>query len=310
MAEIDEKAKFSETPPVWFFYIRKCTIASYFRCFYLNCRLLKLAGAKRWLSGRDYGAGYDKAAATYDDQWLCRLRPVTEKLLGSLPPAGEGDILDLGCGTGFSTAYLEAEYPGNPVIGVDISPEMLRVAGAKCSRPELVEADLLEFLSSRADRSAALIFSGWAIGYSNPARVIAEAARVLKPGGSWAFVVNYRDTLAPVFYAFRKCMNKFPGRVKLALKPEFPVASKQLSKLLTANGFTVRMREDGTVPIQPAGGIITLEWLLQTSVLAGFDQVLPLRDDPELAAYFNRALNESGEPLAHHYFMGVFVKNK
>ena len=294
--------------PVWFFYTRKHSIASYFRCIPLNFQMLRFILAKRWLSKRDYAESYDKVAATYDEQWLCQLRPVTEKLLAALPQAGKGDILDLGCGTGLSTLHLEKEYSENPIIGVDISPEMLNIAREKCSRSELVEGDILEFLKSRPDDSVSLIFSGWAIGYSKPADIISETRRILKPGCAFAFVVNYSDTLAPVFNAFRKCMNKFPGQVKMALWPKFPHEAKNLLKPLKKNGFATLMQEDGRIQIDSPEGEITLEWLLKTGVLAGFDQVMPLRDNPELIEYFNKVLRESNEPLEHHYFMGVFIK--
>lgn len=294
--------------PVWFFYVRKRSIADYIKCIPLNLRMLKLVLAKRWLSMEDYAKSYDQVAAAYDGQWLCQLRPVTEKLLDALPGAGDGDILDLGCGTGLSALYLEKKYPDNPVIGVDISPAMLEIARKKCSRAEFVEADILDFLRKRPADSAALIFSGWAIGYSSPPRVIYEAARILRPGGAFAFVVNYYDTLAPVFYAFRKCMNEFPEQVNMALNPNFPHHAKEMLKRLKKNGFTAALHADGNIPIHAPDGEITLEWLLKTGVLAGFDQVMPLRDNKELAAYFNKVLRETAEPVEHHYFMGIFVR--
>ena len=295
--------------PIWFFYIKKNNIISCIKCIPLNFQMLKLVWKERWLSKHDYAVSYDKVAATYDEQWLCQLRPVTEKLLGELlPAAGQGDILDLGCGTGFSTQFLDDKFPETSIIGVDISPEMLNIAREKCSRAEFVEGDILEFLKSRPDDSASLIFSGWAIGYSKPADIISEARRILKPGGAFAFVVNYSDTLDPVFNAFRKCMNKFPGQVKMALWPKFPHEAKNLLKPLKKNGFATLMQEDGRIPIDSPEGEITLEWLLKTGVLAGFDQVMPLRDNPELIEYFNKVLREFNEPVEHHYFMGVFIK--
>jgi len=47
-----------------------------------------------------------------------------------LPPHPQR-ILELGCGTGILTAMVREEYPGAEVIGIDLSPEMLRMAAAK-----------------------------------------------------------------------------------------------------------------------------------------------------------------------------------
>ena len=296
--------------PVWLLYTRKHSFKVYFRCTRLNLRMMKLLLLGRWLSKRDYAQSYDMVASTYDSQWLCQLQPVTEELLRGLPAQlPEGDILDLGCGTGLSTATLEKYYSDNPVIGMDISPEMLKLAHQKCIRAEFEEGDILDFLRERLDNSAALIFSGWAIGYSHPSLIIEEAARVLKPGGTFAFVVNYYDTLAPVFYAFRKCMNKFPGQVNMALHPRFPKKAGDLLLPLEKNGFIPDAVHDGKIPIKSPEGDVTLEWLLKTGVLAGFDQVMPLHK-PEISEYFNANLKSCEEPVLHHYFMGAFVKRR
>lgn len=54
-------------------------------------------------------------------------------------PAGAKRILDLGCGTGFFLAELEAQHPGS--VGLDISHEMLRVSEEYIPGARLVTAD-------------------------------------------------------------------------------------------------------------------------------------------------------------------------
>ncbi|MDD5729257.1 MAG: class I SAM-dependent methyltransferase, partial [Victivallales bacterium] len=163
--------------PVWLFYTREHSFKVYLKCFQLNFRVLKLLVLKRLLSPRNYAGSYDRVATNYDSQWLEQLRPVTEELLCGLPPEiGSGDVLDLGCGTGFATVFLERHYPEHQVIGVDISAEMLDIARRKCAHTEFIKADILEFLRARPEASASLIFSSWAIGYSRPSKVIAETA--------------------------------------------------------------------------------------------------------------------------------------
>ena len=282
-------------------------LSSYIKCITLNLRMLKFVCLNRWLSKDDYAKSYDKVAETYDSQWLCQLSPVTQRLLNALPECLDGDILDLGCGTGISTEYLESRYSNNDIYGLDISPEMLKLAAQKCSRTSFVEGDIIEFMQKRPNNSASLIFSGWAIGYSKPSLFIREAQRLLKPGGTLAFVVNYSDTLAPVFYAYRKCMNEFPKRVDMALWPKFPRTAGDLLEPLAKNGFETQLQEDGNIPIESPEGKITLEWLLKTGVLAGFDQVMPLHDE-DIAKFFDEAMAQTDEKISHHYFMGIFKK--
>ncbi len=54
-------------------------------------------------------------------------------------PSGAKRILDLGCGTGFFLAELEAHHPGS--IGLDISHEMLKVSDQYVPDARLITAD-------------------------------------------------------------------------------------------------------------------------------------------------------------------------
>jgi len=59
-------------------------------------------------------------------------------MISHIPP-GAQRILDLGCGTGFFLAELEAQHPGS--VGLDISHEMLRVSEQYVPGAKLVTAD-------------------------------------------------------------------------------------------------------------------------------------------------------------------------
>lgn len=257
-----------------------------------------------WLCGDDFAASYDTLSEAYDSNWLVHLKPVTARVIEHLPKKiSHAKIIDLGCGTGFTTSELERKFPKNKIEAVDISSGMLKQAAGCCSRAKMIEADILEYMLEQENNSAALVFSGWAIGYSRPDRIIRECARVLMPGGTFAFVVNYADTLEPVFYAFRRCMNKFPRQVRKALWPSFPKNWNQVSNFLDKAGFAVEWREEDriVVPEQRNAKGEILPWLLNTGILAGFDTVLPLHDNKEIAAYFEEEYNRCGKPLNHHY---------
>jgi ubiquinone/menaquinone biosynthesis C-methylase UbiE len=216
--------------------------------------------------------------------------------------------LDLGCGTGYTTAYLAGTYPDHAIIAVDISECMLEQAQQKIDgrNVEMLCTDMLQFLRPQPSNSAAMIVSGWAIGYSRPHQVIAEAARVLKPGGTLAFVVNYADTLRPVWRAFRRCMQRFPEQVRLAYIPHFPRKWKRLRRTLSSAGFSIDYHDEGEHIITPPADVDEhgiVPWLLQTGVLAGFDQMLPLTDSEPLVDYFEQQIKQEHEPITHHYVM-------
>jgi trans-aconitate 2-methyltransferase len=274
----------------------------------------RLVAAGRWLDRHDVAAGYDAAAPTYDLAWREYLAPVTDALLARLPEPPPGDLLDLGCGTGHATAALARRWPGRRLEAVDVSPGMLASARARLagSGAELTQGDLLEFLQGRPARSAGLVFSAWAIGYSRPEEVIRQSARALAPGGILAFVVNRMQALGPVFRAFRAVMTRRPDAVRRALWPRWPRDWAGLERALFRSGLGPEWHEEGDAMPQPPGGRPSLEWLLQTGVLAGFDAVLPLRTDAVVAAEFEAALAEAlaadPGPLLHRYVAAIARK--
>ncbi|MBC8451117.1 MAG: methyltransferase domain-containing protein [Planctomycetes bacterium] len=60
------------------------------------------------------------------------------EMISHVPPGAE-HILDLGCGTGFFLAELEAQHPGS--VGLDISHEMLKVSDEYVPGARLVTGD-------------------------------------------------------------------------------------------------------------------------------------------------------------------------
>ena len=77
---------------------------------------------------RDVIAFFDKCAAVWDAEMI-RHEPVIQAILDN---AGVGDgtlVLDVACGTG--VLFPDYLARGASVTGIDISPEMARIAAAK-----------------------------------------------------------------------------------------------------------------------------------------------------------------------------------
>jgi len=116
----------------------------------------------------DWYDGYNAAAAAANGERI-----------GSLLGAGSGRCLDIGCGTGQYFDVIRAT--GRSVIGTDRSGDQLRIA-ARHPVP-LVQADAAElpFRDAVFDTVTAFWIS---TDVDDFGAVIAEASRVLKPGGT------------------------------------------------------------------------------------------------------------------------------
>jgi predicted TPR repeat methyltransferase len=100
--------------------------------------------------------------------------------------------IDLGCGTGLAASAFARSV--DHFIGVDLSPRMIERSRATGLYAELDVADMLQGLRARPDASADLILAADAMVYvAELAPVLAEAARVLAPGGLLAFTAETHD---------------------------------------------------------------------------------------------------------------------
>jgi predicted TPR repeat methyltransferase len=97
--------------------------------------------------------------------------------------------IDLGCGTGLAASAFAKGV--DHFTGVDLSPRMIERSRATGLYAELEVADMLQGLRARVDASADLILAADAMVYvAELAPVLAEAARVLAPGGLLAFTTE------------------------------------------------------------------------------------------------------------------------
>lgn len=98
-----------------------------------------------------------------------------------------GPVLDLGCGEGYLVRYLSER--GHQAIGVDLSLALLREAqSAQVKKERFVNADA--FHLPFAPASVAQIVSNFLlVELADPAAVIREVGRVLKPGGQFIFEI-------------------------------------------------------------------------------------------------------------------------
>lgn len=129
-------------------------------------------------------AGWQKAAGQYQATFAAATGEFAEALLDTAEVGPERDMLDLCCGPGLLA--LAAARRGARVTGLDFSPAMLALAKEAAPACRFVEADAEETGLETASFDAAV--SSFGIHHvPRPERALAEAFRVLRPGGRIAF---------------------------------------------------------------------------------------------------------------------------
>jgi SAM-dependent methyltransferase len=150
-------------------------------------------GDGAWSRPITVAEGYRAWAGRYDQPGnglIDTEQPVVRNILDGLP---RGRALDAACGTGRHAEYLVSL--GYRVIGVDGSPQMLAVARAKLPDTEFREGDLDRL--PVPDQHVDVVVCGLAMNHVlDLAPVLAEFARVLRPGGH--LVISDSRTDRPV----------------------------------------------------------------------------------------------------------------
>jgi SAM-dependent methyltransferase len=131
-------------------------------------------------------ACYDKVALDYAKRFAGELehKPLDRELLGrfALEVRGRGEVYDLGCGPGHTTAFLHSH--GVAVRGLDLSEGLLREARQRHPGIPFELGDMLAL--PLGDASLAGVVAFYAIVHLSPQevrRALAEMHRVLRPGG-------------------------------------------------------------------------------------------------------------------------------
>lgn len=154
---------------------------------------------------------WDKVAPSYDRQiafferiqfgggreWVCS--------------RARGDVLEVGIGTGRDLPYYP---PGVRITGIELSPAMLAIARKRAAElgiaAELIEGDAerLPFADNTFDTVVCVLAL---CTIPDPARAVAEMARVLKPGGRLLLLDHIGSRWWPI-WAGQRFLELFTAR--------------------------------------------------------------------------------------------------
>lgn len=143
---------------------------------------------ERWYTAQDDPVALLRAESRMRNPWLAAE-------IQRAFPTQPAHVLDVGCGAGFLANYLAAR--GLLVTGLDASAESLVVARRYDAtgnvRYETGDAYQLPYPDAAFQTVCAMDFLEHV---EQPARVVAECARVLKPGGLFFFATFNRNLIA------------------------------------------------------------------------------------------------------------------
>ncbi|MFF1374899.1 class I SAM-dependent methyltransferase [Streptomyces sp. NPDC058308] len=134
---------------------------------------------------------YSKEADRYDASrgGEPRAAAAAAAVLGLIPPDA-GTLLDVACGTGLVTRCLAAR-PGLRVTGVDAAYRMARMAGGRVPGAVVLgDSRQLPFPDGSFDAVSTVWLLHLLSGPEETSSVVAECARVLRPGGVYVTTVD------------------------------------------------------------------------------------------------------------------------
>lgn len=137
-------------------------------------------------TSEDAPTGFSKAAESYDAAVRRNIQG-SERLVMSLPAGEYPDVLDVGCGTGFTAAAMAAHRPVRRIVGVDPAEGMLEQFAAKRESLPGVEIELraedvmaMDVPDGAFDAVLCAMALHW---FPDKPGAVARMARALRPGG-------------------------------------------------------------------------------------------------------------------------------
>ena len=215
-------------------------------------------------------ADAERAWAAEEITW--GLFQVPERDVGALGEVAGLDVVELGCGTAYLSAWL-ARAGARPV-GVDLTPAQLQTA-RRCQQSFGVTFPLVEASAEDVplpDDSFDLVVSEYGASvWCDPERWVAEAARLLRPGGRLVFLTNsvLVTLCVPEDEGYAgQLLLRAPRDVRRVQWPgggvEFHPGHGDWVRVLRANGFVVEALHELLAPDGAAAPgyyeIVTREW--------------------------------------------------
>ena len=286
------------------------------RCLKSIFKITKLFCTRKYVDLIDISSSYTKVSSNYNNSFLNEMHKYNEEMLDKLISEYKGNnkelrVLDLACGTGFNSNYLNERLRVSKFTLVDISKGMLNEARRGNINGEFIEKDMLSYLKECKDDSFDIVICAWAIKYQNPHKIISEVSRILKKEGSLAVIVNLKSTLPEVRKIYPSIIIKHSDKIdKIMLELPNPISEKSFNSWFIKKKLSRIYSRSGSHRFNFKSTDELVSWITSTGALAGFDIMVNMEDEDIQKTMIKLFKEKNINSITHKFVWGVYKNEK
>ncbi len=172
---------------------------------------------------------YARLASRYDTRWSHYIEVSTDVTVEHIGPLLREAVLDVGCGTGALLATIRRKYPDAKLAGIDLSQDMLAIAGKRLGHSASLKQGQAESLPYPDAKFDVVCSTSVFHFIREPYLALTEMRRVLKPDGRLVITDWCDDYLAcKACDVFLRLFNRAHFRT---------YGQSQCTKMITDAGF-------------------------------------------------------------------------
>jgi SAM-dependent methyltransferase len=215
-----------------------------------------------WLVGTQYKTDANLAARQSIYVYQRPRHDITRLVIDLAGLAGGELIADVGCGNGAYLAELAGRGHAGPVLGLDLSPGMLRAARGRAPEAGLAVADAAALpLADEAVDVALAMHMLYHV--PEPAAAVRELRRVTRPGGRVLVALNGEDHLREL----RDLVDEALSQAGLDLAGQHERLTLDAGERLLAGQFGSVTRRDFTAELVVPAPAPLASYVLSTRVV-------------------------------------------
>lgn len=282
-------------------------------------KLCKLFFTNKFTDLNDIANSYTRVSKNYDEIFLKEMHKYNEEMLKEIALKYDTrnleeniNILDLACGTGFNSRFLNNIFNKSKFTLVDISEGMLNEARKNCNfNSSFIKKDMISFLKSCADDSFDVVICAWAIKYQDPKKIIKEVSRILKKDGYFAVIVNLKSTLPEVRKIYPSLVLKSYRNVDKIMKElPNPISENSFIRWFIERGFSKEKVKSGAHIFKFESVEELRNFVTSTGALAGFDSMVDMENNKIKDNMIDLFNSKGIKTITHKYVWGVFKNDK